>query len=199
MIARRSFYLLSCAIVLAGYGLVVQPAERSIREVQIHSQELYDEANANELKIRRSAELELAARRVRSDIASLKGRPDSAIASALQLLNLEARRFNVNVRSVNPDANAAVASPSVDLVQAFAWNVSLRGRFRNIVAILADLSKHDVLLEVQDASLAATAQASAPAPSGSSPVLEVTVRTIVYLPAAAGLISEVDNAPRAAR
>ncbi len=196
MIARRALYLLSCAVLVASYGLIVQPSEQSVREVQAHARDLYDEANANEIKIRRSVELAIAARRVRNDISKLNGSPAATTASALELLNSQAKHLNVAVRSVSPDAATPIATPDADGLQGFVWSVGLRGRFRDIVTMLADLSKHGVLIGVQDAAL--TAQGVPNEKAGSAPVVDANVTISIYRPAN-GLVTEVTNASSPAR
>lgn len=175
MKAARGLWLATALVAVAGYGLIVQPDERAISNLESHARILYDEANANDATVRRSWELHRIESRVDADLRRLSGQQsnEGATSSALRLLDAEAKRFNVSIRSVEPDAANMI--PASSELRGTAWNVGLRGRFRDVVSLIADLPVHDVLLEVGDVALAASSRNVS-----LQPVLDVTLHATVY-------------------
>ena len=160
MTIRRTLWMLAALIALAGYGLVVQPAERRVEELQLHARTLYDEANTNEEKIHRSAQLTTVRSRVEADLIRLSGKSSNGAttAAALRLLSTEAKEFGVEMRSMTPDGNStlpATRSSSNEPLRGDDWNLGMRGAFRNVLAMLSDLPRHDVLIGVRDVDLTA--------------------------------------------
>jgi len=103
--ATRVLWLVAVFVALAGYAVVILPRERAITDVEQHARTLYDEANANETKVRRSAELIRVKERVEADLRQLVAlrSPAAITARAVRLFDDEGKRFAVDVRSVTPE------------------------------------------------------------------------------------------------
>lgn len=168
----RWAWLLAGTVALIGYALVVAPYERRLQAVEFHAHELYDLANRNERMYRERQTLLAAQTRVESDLKRLAGTNSSgkATLSTLELLRREAAWHHALVTGVTPaDSNDAVDSG------AQAIDIKLHGAYRDILRIVADLSRHDLLIEVGDAELAA-----APSDLGSAPDVDATVHATVF-------------------
>ncbi len=176
------------AVVVAGIGIacIWWPQSEEISRHHARALELYDEANTFDAQTRRASQLRAAQSRITSDLSQLGGtRSAGAITAAfLQLLHEESTRQNVDVREVAPDTSAhaspsfvrdAAAVRTTDNVLATTdVAISLRGPFRNIVAFVSDLPRHDVLIDVRDIQLSSTQTVHRP------PVLDVTLHTTMY-------------------
>ena len=169
----RTMWLATLLLVAGvGGGCVWWPATQQIGQVHAHAKDSYDEANAIVAKLQRASELREAEARVRRDLRELGGYRSQAAASAalLRLLDEESRSANVSVTAIAPDASEKTAT---DELAGTPVTLSMRGRFRNVVAALSDLPKHDVLLDIQDADLRSSA-------ASRRPVLDVVVRATIY-------------------
>lgn len=169
-----------CAAVLlaiSGYGLVIAPGELRVRAAELHAKTLYDEANVDDAKIRRAAELRAIQRRIEGDVRTLSGqRSDGAItATALHMLSDEGRRFHVDLLSVVPDPPVSVPGAVAETLPSVPWTIGVRGQFRDIVAFLSDVPRHDALVDVRDLELTAR-----PRSESRSPALDVTIHALVY-------------------
>jgi Tfp pilus assembly protein PilO len=172
----RGIWLLVALALIAGYALVWQPGQASVSSIQAHAHDLYEQANANESKVRRAAQLQVIEQRVNADLAQLAGQSVAArvTALALQLLNEEAQRFHVDVRTIAPETRAS--PPPTDRLVGQSVTVGIRGRFRDIVELIADLPHNNVLIDVRDVELAAVDTMH----QSEKPVLEATVRATLY-------------------
>ena len=166
---------LGTAFVVLGLGLgaVWWPSSQTIEQVRGHAREMYEEANNNDALVRRASELRAAQSRVRADLELLGGVGSAGVvtAAALRLLGYEAQQRGVEIRSILPSSTSATSSgPFVGTDVA----IGVRGPFRNIVSLIADLPRHDVLIEVHDAELVSSDQ------SQKLPALDVTLHTTFY-------------------
>jgi len=147
--------------------------------VRAHALDMYELANHNEASVRQASALRAARARVAADVERLCGQASdgAATASLLRLLSDESKRFNVELRSLAPETIEAPAPSSrrTDTLRSFAVTLNVRGRFRNIVAMLADVPRHEVLVGVRDVTLQ-TAQR----PQSGVVSLDATVRATVY-------------------
>jgi Tfp pilus assembly protein PilO len=114
---------------------------------------LYDEANENEAEIRHAAQLHALAKRVTDDVRALSGRgsQSAAMAATLALLSGEARAFKIDVRSIVPTTAAPPVASS--LLAGAPIEIDVRGHFRELLAFVSDLPRHNVLIDVSDVSL----------------------------------------------
>jgi len=178
---NRALWLTTALIVVVGWSAIIAPRERTIHAEGEHAQELYETANANESKVRRAAQLHVIQARVEGDLAQLAGQANisSLTATTLRLLNDEAKRYHVEVHSVLPDSSPQAApAPSVKdaspIVES-ALSIGVRGRFRNVVNLVSDLPRHDVLVDVEGVDLSAQPQDGIP----GGPLLDITLRVSI--------------------
>jgi Tfp pilus assembly protein PilO len=179
----RIIWMLGAAIFLGvGLGLVWWPTSQTIAAIKSQAKNLYDEANENEADVRHAAELRSLAKRVSADVHLLSGQgSQSAVTAAtLSLLNREARVFGVDVRSIvpapasSPTPPAQGQSTSISSLAGAPVEIDVRGRFRNVLAFVADLPRHNVLIAVSDLSLADEGDPSI------KPVLSAKLHATVY-------------------
>lgn len=168
-----------------GIGCIWWPAAQDISQRHARAMELYEEANTIDAAIRRASQLRSAQFRIKTDLAELGGvrSPGAITAALLQLLHEESKRQGVEVREVAPDTNPHTSPPprtpqssilKADVLAPEDIAVSVRGPFRNIVALVADLPRHDVLVDIRDIQLSSTEAARRP------PILDVTLHATIY-------------------
>jgi len=159
---------------IAGFAAVVAPAERRIAALASHAAELAELADRNEALVARIGPLERTRERVRKDLARLAGAGGSgrAAVAVLKILEDEARRNHVTVTSIAPASAAQTAPRATDREEELA--VGLRGRYRDVLAAVADVPHHDVLVEVRGLSLARVDT------RGLFPSVDAVVRAAIY-------------------
>jgi len=170
----RIIWVLAIAIAIAAYGLIVTPNERVRDELLRRAHDAYDEVQRDDGRIRHAAMLRAARARVAADLRRLSGpnTPSGVTAAALRLIDDEAGRRHVEVRAVLPESSVAVPNAR-DSLDGQALRVDLRGRFEQLVALLADLPRHDVLVEVQSVDLTASG------PATTTPLVDATLHATV--------------------
>lgn len=175
-LVRVTWLIVAFVVGGVGFGCIWWPASQQISQRHARALELYDEANTIDAAIRRSSQLRDAQLRIRSDLAELGGirTPGAVTAALLQLLHEESKRQSIEVREVAPDANARASVPKADLLAPTELSIAVRGPFRNIVALVADLSRHDVLVDIHDIQLGATES------TRNAPVLDATLHATMY-------------------
>lgn len=168
-----------------GVGCIWWPASQDISQRHARAMELYEEANTLDAAVRRASQLRAAQVRIRSDLADLGGvrSPGAITAALLQLLHEESKRQSVDVRELAPDTNPPASPPSRlprssmpngGVLAPQDLSIVVRGPFRNIVALVADLPRHDVLVDVRDIQLSSSEA------TRKAPVLNVTLHATVY-------------------
>lgn len=176
----RTLWLAAALIIAAGYALVVVPGEREVVSTEAHAKVLYDEENIDESKLSRAAELSALRARVQSDLQRLggNGSASATAAAVLDLLEQEGKRFHTEVRSISPDVQPVDkrSHGSVGTLKGSDWDIVIRGGFREILSLLADTPRHDVLLEIRDVDFTATGE------NGGSTTVDATVHTTIYQP-----------------
>ncbi len=171
----RMAWLFAALVFFVGGGIMTWwPASRRIAELRAHTEESLDQTAAIAVKLHRARELRAAKARVRADLHRLAGggAEGTADGALLQLLDAESRGLHVSIEAFTP-GNAPQAKQAGPLVGR-SVTLAVRGPFRSIVALLADLPKHDVLVGIDDASL----QTALPRPR--APVLSATVHATLY-------------------
>jgi Tfp pilus assembly protein PilO len=148
---RILWMLTAATFVGAGVGIVWWPSSQALAAMQSQAKALYDEANDNEAEIRHAAQLHALAKQVADDVRELSGRrSESAVmAATLTLLGTEARAFKIDVRSILPTATPVASSP----LSGIPVEIDARGHFRELLAFVSDLPRHNVLIDVSDVSL----------------------------------------------
>jgi hypothetical protein len=159
-----------------GVGGVWWPASQSIEQVRAHARDLYEQANQNDAIVRRAAFLHAAEKRIHSDVLALGGKssPGAVTAAMLRLLNEEARRLNIDVRTLTPATGAPAPQAQRALASGGDVSLGVRGPFRNVISFIADLPRHDVLIEIHNAQL------SSADIQQHHPMLEVTINATIY-------------------
>lgn len=143
------------ALALGGYFGGIAPAEKRLRTVSADAHDLYDLANRNERLLRAATGLSDARARVALDVARLAAVHGSGSATlrTLELLRREGSHAHVTIVSITPDAPNAAA----ETTGSEALTIGVHGAYRNVLAAIADVSRHEVLLDISDAVLAAAA------------------------------------------
>ncbi|HUA09828.1 MAG TPA: type 4a pilus biogenesis protein PilO [Candidatus Acidoferrales bacterium] len=155
----RIVWLLTGAVFFGlGVGVVWWPNAQTIAAVSAQSRALYDEANQNEAEVRHAAQLRAVARQIAGDVRSLSGEgsQSAAMAATLALLGREGRAFSVDVRSILPAPEASAMpspGPAERALAGTPLEIDVRGSFRDILAFVSDLPRHDALIEVHELSL----------------------------------------------
>jgi len=182
---RIAWSIVACTAI-AGFAAVVAPAERRIGALEAHAAELAALADRNAALVARIGSLEQTRSSVHAELARLAGAGGRGriAASILSLLDGEARGHHVSVTSIAP----ASAQPSArDSGREEDVSVTLRGRYRDVMAAVADVPHHDVLIEVLDVSLARVDA------RGLFPNVDATVRVALY-PSTDDLLQEESHA-----
>lgn len=173
--AVRVVWMVSAALFVGGgVGIVWWPSSQTIASMQSQARTLYDQANANDVEVRHAAELRALAKRMADDVRALSGEDSQSAttAAALALLSHESRAFTVDVRSFVP-ATAATPAPGTSLVGT-PVEIDVRGGFRNLLALVSDLPRHNVLIDVNDVSLDDNGNRSA------TPVLSAKIHATIF-------------------
>lgn len=153
--ARIAWMLTATVFLGGGIGMVWWPASQTIAAIQSQAKTLYDEANENDAEVRHAAQLRALGKQMAEDVRSLSGQGSQSAVTAtiLGLLNREARAFKIDVRSIVP-ASATTPPKDEDRVLAGApIEIDARGHFRDLLAFVSDLPRHDVLIALNDITL----------------------------------------------
>jgi hypothetical protein len=171
---RVAWMLVALAAVI-GYAAVVAPGERRLGAVLSHARELYELSNRNERLLRDIGSVQQARDRVQRDLARLAGQRAAGKAglSILRLLQGEAAHNHVILASVAPgDSGSAAGNDTREENVA----ILLHGRYRDVVTSIADISRHDVLVEIRDVELARSGGAGAMV----FPTIDATIHARLY-------------------
>jgi uncharacterized membrane protein len=162
--AVRIAWAAVAALAVISYVTIVAPAERAIRAIAFQAYGVNELANRNERIIASAGALQAARQRVERDVAALKAEntPAKASLGVLRLLQKEADARAVTVTGMSPGDSARDIS------------IGLRGRYRNVLAVVDDISRRDVLLDVTGTSIA-----SATGSDGES-LVNATLQATVY-------------------
>lgn len=174
----RVVWLLAAFVLFGcGGGLVWWPASQQSAQLNAHAKESYDEANDLAAKLERAQALRAAQQRVRSDLRELSAGTAIGQERLLHLLDDEARARGVSVRELAPLQTPGNPQPTGSRLAGLTGTevtLTLRGSFRSIAAFLADVPRHDVLIEVRDVALQTTGS------TGHAPMLLATVHATIY-------------------
>jgi hypothetical protein len=161
-----------CVGVLAigGYCFVLAPAEGRVQYRQARAHDLYELAYRNERMLARAAGLSAARDRVALDVAELSNARGDARTTlgVLQLLQKACTRGHVTINGVAPDGPVASGAAGFGSI-----TIGMRGSYRSVLGVIADLSAHRTLIEVSSATLA-------PASGSDLREIDATVRANVY-------------------
>jgi Tfp pilus assembly protein PilO len=149
----RIAWLVIALVAILGFASIVLPAQRAIASIQSHAADLADLAARNEALLARLDSLEQTRARVRRDLERLTGKIGAgrSTVAVLHVLENEAGRNHLTISSIAPAGEGSPASRP-DREEDVA--VSLRGRYRDVMAAVADVPRHDALVEVESVGLA---------------------------------------------
>jgi hypothetical protein len=147
----RVAWLVVALVAAIGFCAIVLPGEQRIAGMEQHAAALADLAERNEALVIRAASLERTRSRVLDEVRRLTGKGGSGRAAVglLQVLDGEAKRSHVTIFGIAPAGGPASRPGAEDDV-----DISLRGRYRDVIGAIADVPHHDVLIEIQGVSLA---------------------------------------------
>jgi Tfp pilus assembly protein PilO len=187
----RVAWLVVSLVAALGFAGVVAPAQQRIAALEAHAAELADLATRNEALLLRLGSLERTRNRVRSDLQRLggKGGGGRVAVAALQVLEDEAARNHLTISSIAP-AGEPLSNGAERREEDVS--ISLRGRYRDLMVAIADVPRHDVLLEVQSVTLESVATRQV------FPSVDATIRAALY-PEVKDLAKEDTHASTAAQ
>ncbi len=147
---RIAWLVVALAAVL-GFASIVLPAQRGIAAIEERAAGLADLAARNEALLARLDSLEQTRTRVRRDLERLSGKIGTGrtTVAVLHVLEDEAGRNHLTITGIAPTAE----EPSAPRAQREDVAVSLRGRYRDVMTAIADVTRHDALVEVQSVAL----------------------------------------------
>lgn len=159
-----------------GVGRVWWPASQKIASIQRHALAAYERANAADVVLRDADRILRAKKSIRDDIRHLSAvREGGTWLNALRLLNAESKRFSVQIREYAPhDIGKSVGTGPPGIQACCSVVFRLRGDFRAIVRLLADLPQRDVLIDLYSVSMHAHAT------KGGREVVDAEVRARLY-------------------
>ncbi|HEY8296747.1 MAG TPA: hypothetical protein VIG32_01820 [Candidatus Baltobacteraceae bacterium] len=196
--SARFVWLCAGLVLLAGYYPLGVRYQRAVDAAGEAAQGLYERASANERIIDQAVRLRHIESRVETDIARARPARAQAAGTAALLVSVAevAARYHAHAISVAPAGDAPrpasdASEPPPPLVGSDV-EIRLRGRFRDLLHCIEELSHHGVLLFISDTQLALGNQAADAV--GSTPELEATVHATLYRLAAPPRRSEVSDA-----
>jgi Tfp pilus assembly protein PilO len=161
-----------------GVGVVWWPASQTIAAIKEQAELQYEQANQNEAVVQHAAQLHAVAKRVADDVRQLSGGSQSAVTAAtLTLLNRESHAHTIDIRSIVPAPVAAASAaprPPDSTLTGTAIEIDARGGFRDILAFISDLPRHNVLIDVSDINITERGDHS------PKPVLGATIHATVF-------------------
>jgi Tfp pilus assembly protein PilO len=152
----RIAWMLAATVFLGGgIGMVWWPASQTIAAIRSQAKTLYDETNENEAEVRHAAQLRALGKQVAEDVRALSGQGSQSALTAriLGLLNREARAFKIDVRSIVPTPSTTPARDEDRVLVGAPIEIDARGQFRDLLAFVSDLPRHDALIALSDMTL----------------------------------------------
>lgn len=147
----RIAWALVAVLALGGYFGILIPGERKVQGIEGRAHDFYRLANRNDVMLSRAAGLVAARERVAGEVKKLSARQDPA-TTALAIVHLirnAESRDDVALVGLFPEKPADPKAAG-DLQ---ALTIQLTGTYGNVLRAIADLSKHDPLVDVFDVAL----------------------------------------------
>ncbi len=172
----RAVWILAALVLLCGSAIVRSRYENAIAVSYGRSEALSRRIDVNRGILDRSGNLHVLENRAQRDLAklSLTGSAASSTANLIALLEKSSRSFRTQVVQIQPEF--AEANEDAGALESMPVTIRLDGRFRNILAFIADLSRHDTLISVTDTELALSSEHLENGP----PRLDATVHAVLY-------------------
>lgn len=172
----RAVWASAALFTLAGFWHVQHHYERRIRLARTSAETLYAMTSANEQTIRQEGRLRVqrdAALRDLKLFGTVASQP-SATANVLEAFERQARAHRAIISAVTPTALAQMQT-APGLI-AMPVTLRVRGRFRDLLAFLVDVSSRTPLLEIRRTQLAPSQKAV----QRGGPQLDAAIDAIVY-------------------
>jgi hypothetical protein len=149
VLGRATAWCAIGAFAVAAYMAVVLPGEQQRRSLIVQARDCYDLAGRDDALLRQRMQLRAMRARVESDLRQLRAMRTGAgaVLASLVLLDHEARAQRVAFRALTPGPSAGQGRGKESITFA------LRGPYRSVLHVIADLSEENVLLEIGDARL----------------------------------------------
>lgn len=147
-------WLLALCVVIGGSYYVQTQYQTAIALSHERTEALYRETVADARIVREAASLHAIQQRAQADLTRVSHDTtlSGATASLLSVLQRSAATFDTHILQVQPgDAQAPSASRSL---QATPLTIRVRGKFRDILGFVEDLSHHATLISVSDTEMA---------------------------------------------
>lgn len=176
----RALWLLVIAIVATGWFLVQTRYESAIAASHSQTELIYRQTVADARIVRQASELRQIQAHALSDLARVShdSSLSSSTANLLATLHASAKRFGTKVTGVLPVGDSAPvdASGKADPLESTSLTIHIRGKFRDILGFVEDLSHHATLIRVSDTEMALDDTAG----PDTEPSLDATVHATLY-------------------
>lgn len=173
----RALWLLALCVLIGGSFYVETQYQTAIGVSHERTETLYRETVADARIVREAASLHAIQQRAQTDLArvshdtSLSG----TTASLLSTLHGSAVTFDTRILEVQPGDAQSPAVPKS--LRATPVTIRLRGKFRNILGFVEDLSHHATLISISDTEMAPANDSKYGAPE---PQLDATIYATMY-------------------
>jgi hypothetical protein len=176
-LALRAVWAFNVVLFLGvGVGLIWMPGSSEAAALDAAARAFYDQAVRNEAEVRQADRLRVLERRLRDDLREITPAQGAAqeTVDVVRLLASEAAAHHVDIRGISPGVPDVTATGDSGPLIPVRLDVSLRGRFANVVALLSDIPRHRVLVEVDGITLASSEQRT------MVPLLDVTLHATLF-------------------
>lgn len=185
----RAVWLLTLCVLAGGSYYVQERYQAVITASYQNDEKLYRGTVANVRIVREAAILHAVQRQAQADLTRLSH--DSSLsgttASMLLMLHSSAKAFDTRILEVRPGDTQTTKG---DALEATPVTIRVRGKFRNILALIEDLPHHQTLVSVSDTEMAIAGEGDSGMPE---PTLDATVHATMYR-----LTTADDKEPRVA-
>lgn len=176
----RALWLLVAAILIAGSLYVHNRYQTAIAYSYDRSEVLYRDTVADNRIIAQAVVLTRLKRRAQADLVRVAHETtlSASTANLLSTLHASAARFSTRITAVQPgETTVSEASQGLPALQGSPLTIRLRGRFRDTLRFVEDLSHHSTLISVLDTGMSLAHDAGT---DTSQPLLDATVHATLY-------------------
>lgn len=174
----RAVWLLALCVLIGGSFYVQTQYQTAIALSHERTETLYRETVTNARIVRQASSLHAIQQRAQADLARISH--DTSLsgttASLLFMLHGSAATFDTRILEVQPGSAPPTAAVPKSL-QATAVTIRVRGKFRDILGFVEDLSHHATLISVSDTEMA---PANDSENGAAEPQLDATIHATMY-------------------
>lgn len=173
----RVVWLVALCVLIAGSFYVQTQYQTAIALSHDRTETLYRETVANARIVGEAAGLHAVQQRAQADLARISRETSlsGATANLLFTLHGSAALFDTQILAVQP--GEAQPSVAIKSLPATAITIRVRGRFRDILGFVEDLSHHATLISVSDTEMAPANDSEKDA---AEPRLVATIHATMY-------------------